>query len=244
MPYTKLDSGITESTIWQAPDHTLRVWIAMLARVDQNGYVGASIPGLAALARVSVQDCETALGTLLSPDKYSRTKEHEGRRIAEADGGWVLLNHEKYRAMQSADDRRERSRLAMAALRDRRKQKPTVNIGEQSYPKLTQAEAEAEAELKKTPSLRSVSPPGFEVLWKAYPRKIGKGAAVKAFVKLKPDGAMLTKWIDSIGRQKKSVGWTKDAGQFIPHLSTWLNGQRWEDELPFTPESSQWEAMR
>ena len=29
-----------------------------------------------------------------------------------------------------------------------------------------------------------------------------------------------------------SADWTKDDGQFIPHASTWLNGKRWEDELP------------
>ena len=29
-----------------------------------------------------------------------------------------------------------------------------------------------------------------------------------------------------------STDWTKDGGQFIPHASTWLNGKRWEDELP------------
>ncbi|MNH08813.1 hypothetical protein D3C79_682460 [compost metagenome] len=29
-----------------------------------------------------------------------------------------------------------------------------------------------------------------------------------------------------------STDWTKDGGQFIPHAATWLNGKRWEDELP------------
>jgi hypothetical protein len=121
----------------------------MLARADQNGYVGASMPGLAGLARVTLDDCIAAIRTLESPDTWSRTKEHEGRRIAPADGGWVLLNHAKYRAMQSADDRRERSRLAMASLRNKRKQELTVNPSEQSYQKLAQAEAEAEAEAVK-----------------------------------------------------------------------------------------------
>lgn len=29
-----------------------------------------------------------------------------------------------------------------------------------------------------------------------------------------------------------SADWTKDGGQYIPHAATWLNGKRWEDELP------------
>lgn len=153
MSYTKLDSGLTDSTIWQAPDATRIVWITMLSMADQNGYIGASMPGLAGRARVPLEACIKAIETLLAPDEWSRTRDHDGRRIAEAEGGWVLLNHAKYRAKQSADDRRERSRLAMAELRARRKAIPTtgnsdpqltdVNLRES---KLLQAEAEAEAD--------------------------------------------------------------------------------------------------
>ena len=169
MAFTKLDCGITESTIWQAPDTTRLVWITLLARADQNGYVGASMPGLAGLARVSLDDCIVAITTLEAPDIWSRTKEHEGRRIAPADGGWVLLNHAKYRAMQSADDRRERSRLAMATLRNKRKQLSCVNAGEQSYIKLSQAEAEAEAtkkdNSKTTPASRAARGSRLPIDW-------------------------------------------------------------------------------
>ena len=157
MAYTKLDSGITESTIWQAADPTRLVWITMLARADQHGYVGASMPGLASLARVSLADCVAAIAHLESPDEWSRTKDHEGRRIAPADGGWVLLNHAKYRAKQNADDRRERSRVAMAELRKSRKQLASVNDVAPGCAKLTQAEAEAKED-KKPPPLRGVPP--------------------------------------------------------------------------------------
>jgi len=34
---------------------------------------------------------------LKSPDPYSRTKQDEGRRIKEVEGGWLVLNHKKYR---------------------------------------------------------------------------------------------------------------------------------------------------
>lgn len=157
MSYTKLDSGLTDSTIWQAPDATRIVWITMLSMADQNGYIGASMPGLAGRARVPLEACIKAIETLLAPDEWSRTRDHDGRRIAEAEGGWVLLNHAKYRAKQSADDRRERSRLAMADLRARRKaavnsdsQLTGVNLRES---KLLQAEAEADAQaLHSNPS--------------------------------------------------------------------------------------------
>ena len=99
--FTKLDAGITDSTIWHQPDHTRLTWITMLAMADQHGYVGASIPGLASRARVPLEACVAALECFKAPDPYSRTKDHDGRRIAEADGGWVLLNHAKYRDRKS-----------------------------------------------------------------------------------------------------------------------------------------------
>ena len=31
--------------------------------------------------------------------------------------------------------------------------------------------------------------------------------------------------------QKKSLQWSKEGGQYIPNPTTWLNQERWEDEL-------------
>jgi TusA-related sulfurtransferase len=76
----------------------------------------------------------------------------------------------------------------------------------------------------------------FDRFWNAYPRKVAKQAALKAFAKIKPDEALLGKMIAALERQKKSVTWLKDKGQFIPHAATWLNGRRWEDETDPDPE--------
>lgn len=75
-------------------------------------------------------------------------------------------------------------------------------------------------------------PPGFDRVWSAYPRKVGKDAAAKAFAKRKPDAALVEAMVKAIETQKRSADWTKDGGQFIPHLATWLNGGRWMDEQP------------
>lgn len=147
--YTKLFASITDSTIWQAPDATRLVWITMLALADQNGYVGASVPGLASRARVSLPDCLAALETFRQPDEWSRTPDYEGRRIVDADGGWFLLNHAKYRAIQDAEARREQARLAMAKLRASRKESVTVNTVNSGDGRLAQEEAEEDTDTKK-----------------------------------------------------------------------------------------------
>ena len=72
----------------------------------------------------------------------------------------------------------------------------------------------------------------FSRFWNAYPRHTGKQAAEKAFLKLNPDETLLGIMLQSLAVWSKSDQWTKDGGQFIPHPATWLNGRRWEDEMP------------
>ena len=70
---------------------------------------------------------------------------------------------------------------------------------------------------------------GFTEFWKAYPKKIGKGAAEKAWNKHKPD---LDQVLAALAWQTKQESWLKDRGQFIPNPGTYLNQQRWLDEKP------------
>ncbi len=119
--YTKLFSSIVASTIWQESKETKILWVTMLAVKNQFGVVEASVPGLAKFAGLSLKETEAGLKSLKAKDPYSRTKENEGRRIEDCDGGWVVLNHEKYRAMESKDDRREKMRVAQAKFRQKGK---------------------------------------------------------------------------------------------------------------------------
>lgn len=124
MPYVKIDTSILESTVWRESHQTLRVWMTLLAMKNPHGEVRSSIPGLADRARVTLAECETALGRFLSPDPYSRTKDFEGRRIQEIDGGWYVINHDKYRELDDPDERKakaaERARRYRGRKRDER----------------------------------------------------------------------------------------------------------------------------
>ena len=74
----------------------------------------------------------------------------------------------------------------------------------------------------------------FDEFWAAYPRKVGKAIAKKAFVKTK---APIETLLAAIDRQRQSDQWAKDGGQYIPNPATWLNQGRWEDEL--TPKKKE-----
>lgn len=70
----------------------------------------------------------------------------------------------------------------------------------------------------------------FKIFWEAYPKKVSKPPAEKAFKKLKPDKALLEAMLTGIEKAKKSREWQKNKGEFIPYPSSWLNKRRWEDQ--------------
>lgn len=116
--FTKLFKSILVSTIWDESVETKIVWVSMLAMADRKGCVGASLPGLARTAGVSLEDAQVAIDKFLAPDPYSRTQDHEGRRIEEIDRGWRLLNYARFRTQHDTEARRaydrERKRIVRA----------------------------------------------------------------------------------------------------------------------------------
>jgi len=71
----------------------------------------------------------------------------------------------------------------------------------------------------------------FAQFWSSYPKKKSKGAAEKAWKRLKPDEQLVEKIISSIELAKTSEDWAKDSGKYIPYPATWLNAHGWEDEI-------------
>jgi phage replication O-like protein O len=85
-------------------------------------------------------------------------------------------------------------------------------------------------EKRKDARVRESVSESFDIFWRAYPKKVARTAALKAFEKIQPDPPLLETILEAIGRAKASPDWRKDAGQYIPHAATWLNGERWNDE--------------
>lgn len=57
--------------------------------------------------------------TFLRPDQHSRTKDLEGRRLVEVDGGWQIVSYAKWRHKMSAEERRDYKRQHESARRER-----------------------------------------------------------------------------------------------------------------------------
>ena len=70
----------------------------------------------------------------------------------------------------------------------------------------------------------------FESFWKEYPNRKGKGKAREAFKKaIKKTG--ISTMVEAVRKQRQGSQWKKDEGRYIPYPATWLNQERWEDEV-------------
>jgi hypothetical protein len=225
--YTKLFSELIMSTVWREPDHVRILWITMLAIKDRWHKVNASLPGLADAARLSMDECQAALKILSSPDQYSRTQENEGRRIVPIDGGWEILNGEKYRNKMSLDERREYNRIKQREYREKAKMsKSCVQSGTKSAHTETDTETEAYTDTRKKTYTAE-----FQAFWQNYPsnRRGHKGRAFDRWKKIESTlHPTLTDYVRL--RAAEDPDWKRDNFRYVPHAERFLAGERWEDD--------------
>lgn len=82
---------------------------------------------------------------------------------------------------------------------------------------------EGNNEIKKTLSR-------FEEFWKTYPNKKNKKKAEEKFHRLeKSNPSVVEEIFSALVWQKETEDWQKDGGKYIPHPTTYLNGERWND---------------
>lgn len=251
--YSKLFSSILGSSIWGEDDQTRIVWITMLAMKDRDGYVGASVPGLARLANVPLEAVQRALATFLAPDKHSRSADFEGRRIEVADRGWIVLNHERFRDMRDEDARR-------AYERDRKRAQRAARNVPDSPAVSAHADADADADAEVGPSSPpptrctvpgrpdgadashgghegggTASPPdGTDPAMAITDRLVSLGwrSASNRFVRLK----LVRSMVDEQGITLEAIDklWrlaSERAKDPIALLATWLDRAQWKDVL-------------
>lgn len=77
----------------------------------------------------------------------------------------------------------------------------------------------------------------FDTFWKIYPKKVNRAGALKSFFKKVSSENVLNKIISDLTIKTNSFDWKKDSGQFIPHATTYLNQERWNDVVDIKTEN-------
>jgi uncharacterized protein YdaU (DUF1376 family) len=95
---------------------------------------------------------------------------------------------------------------------------------------------------QKPISKSNTSPDGFAEFYTAYPKKVGRPAAEKAYKTEKAERCLefILKDIDS---RLSSGDWSLDKRKFIPNPATYLNQRRWEDEAGEEPANTAFAGM-
>jgi hypothetical protein len=83
-------------------------------------------------------------------------------------------------------------------------------------------------------STEQVNGVAFERFWASYPRKVGKAAARKAFDKALTR-ADLAQIVEGLHRYVKDPERVRKGQEFTVHPVTWLNQDRWLDDLAVVP---------
>jgi hypothetical protein len=228
MPFVKIDCQMLESTTW-ADFPARNVFIAALLMAEPfelreethqicvrsldntefivppgwYGLVNASGPGIVYRAKIAMEKGMKALERLGNPDISSRSQTFEGRRMVRIDGGYLILNYDRFRHRDySAPERNRRYRAKIAAQNAlQRNERPVTRNGTSRDVSETQAEAYIRSNTAYTVSLNSTHD------YKNYYNK--SGAARK---KLAP-AFDLPEYIDSeiweeflkIRKQKKAI---------------------------------------
>jgi hypothetical protein len=154
--FVKVYGSILTSSIWMEDAPTRITWLTLLVMADEHGFVEASSMGIAHHARVTPEQCRTALDLFQKPDPDSKDPANNGRRIVRVDGGFIILNHQKYRERRSNAQkqtaervRKWREKRDAEAMPVAEPQSVTCNASNALLRSETpEAEAEAEAEVQ------------------------------------------------------------------------------------------------
>lgn len=120
--FVKLFTQILDSSI--ADDRRLRHFFTdLLLCANGDGNVVMTVAAIARRIGTTVEEVEWGLEQLQKPDPYSKTPDHQGRRVVKLEDtgyGWHIINFDYYRAMKDSEQLREASRQRLRRFRAKR----------------------------------------------------------------------------------------------------------------------------
>lgn len=242
MPNRIVREGLVDSeAVSKLSDWAHRVYTHLLVKVDDAGrfdgrleFIRSHLFPLGTDRRIS--EIEAALNEsdrarllirykhnskpFLQLTKWYRCGNATTSKFPWEDGGHVI----KYVQMETRDGKKECVETSMPSISHRDEESDDSDTN-----------TDTKTDTKTTISSPKVD--GFDLFWQAYPRKVGKGAARRKWERIEMTADLLEKILVVISEQTKTEQWLKDGGQFIPHPVTWLNQERWNDEVFIAPNA-------
>ena len=250
--YNKLFTKILDSSIWLAPDPHRLVWITLIAAMDQNGYAAfACAENLASRARVSVDETKAAIAAFEGPDPYAPEQEFEGRRIERVDGGWFVLNAEKYRNLVTRAVANEQAKLRMQRYRERKAiQSVTQPLRSVTPSYHIKSDHQSKTDTQKPAYEKNPLPPDWaQQLSAVYPRRSGPSGIGGTKTMLKIRAALLEDpWQTILDGAQRYADYCDKAGktgsEFVKTAATFIEERAYREEFLFQQPRDPAEAAR
>jgi hypothetical protein len=197
----------------------IAAWLAVLetaSQADERGSLG------------EFDAASLAFMVDVKPDVAERVLT-EFRRVGMIVGDVVTAWTKRQREHDDASIRKKAERERKANLLPPNDTDPPGHVT--VTPRSEQSRTDKKESLSDSPkkaARRVAEASGFDAFWQSYPRKVGKGAARKAWTaatKATDPQAIL----DGIALHAPALA-SREA-QYIPHASTWLRAERWTDQV-------------
>ena len=226
--WIKLHRSIMDNKIFKNAN-LYKLWTTLLFMASHkrtefyfNGKVNVLEPGQILTGRKKLSEAtglkpttiERSLRTLISGQQITQKTTNKNRVI-------TIVNWDKYQNQNESGQQVDNKRTTNGHIQEGKECKEERHTAKEM------------CDVVKKPLITSKTeqPVVFERFWAAYPRKVGKQAAERAWARIEPSPEFADKLLTALELQKQQPGWLEDNGQFIPHASSWLNGGRWTDEV-------------
>ncbi len=117
--FSPLFASIVCSSLWREPDYVVKIFLTMIALKGRDHMVRMGTYELADFAKKTEQEVIDAIKILEAPDtRKLEPQPFEGRRVERRDGGWFILNGEKYQSQMQEMFRKARNAARMKKKRE------------------------------------------------------------------------------------------------------------------------------
>lgn len=211
-----LDRKIFSSDIWFASPWKLKIWVYLIGNANHTDgqFKGISIKRgqLIRSYRRIAKDCGYYVGYRYEKPSVSTVKRicedftkdaRTTRRTTHAGTLFTICNYNELQPFPKSERHNERRGSGTTAEQNKNDKNEYITYTTE-----------------------------FEKFWEAYPKKLNKKKAFEAWQSHNGNRPELDDLITHVNKWKETAEWKKENGQFIPYPSTWLNGKRWEDEIP------------
>lgn len=140
----------------------------------------------------------------------------------------TLYMAEVQKMIGSAVDNDNANRQRAFRERQRQMQLDMPAEKEERYASVTKSNESKNKSKNKNKNINTID--RFEEFWKVYPKKVSKVSAQKAFEKKCDSEDTFKKIMEGLNKVIE-LDWSTRDSQYIPYPATWLNQERWNDDV-------------